>query len=335
MLKPVVVRHCKICRNTVLFLPNKLCIQTRLSINTLKENILKTAAYFDLFDYPLTAEQLFQFLPQNSVTVTDVQFAADALTAQKRLGKNGRYYFLPARDKKIIDQRIDNERRAASKLIFAKIVSGFIKQFPFTRAVFITGSLSKNVAPPSSDIDFMIVTAPDRLWICKSMLTLFRKVFLLGSYKFFCTNFYIAENNLALPTRSFYDAIELMTIKVCWNESAFNSLHSQNMWTKKILPNMPVFIDSSLLLSPKRSLLQQALETILNLFPLAHFDEYLMKYHINYWGKKYPHFNSDRFAESYRTTHAMSTVWGQDHRKKIEEGFQQRLAALQLEQKHG
>ena len=119
----------------------------------------------------------------------------------------------------------------------ARWVSLFLKQIPFVRAVFITGSLSKNVANSSSDVDFIIVTAPGRLRIPKMILTAVRRIFLFNSIKYFCFNLFVTEHGLLFSEKNIFNAVEIATTQVLWNETAYQGFQSVNSWTQHYLPN--------------------------------------------------------------------------------------------------
>ncbi len=310
-----------------------------MSINKIKNpiaaDILRTLAYFDVFNYPLSLEQVFQFLQRNSVSKEDVSAALDELVSGSVLQKDRELYFLATGNTGMISERLENEYRARTMLKWAGFVSFLIKQFPFTRAVFITGSLSKNVATPDSDIDLMIVTAPGRLWICKSMLTLFRKTFLLGSNKFFCTNFYISEKDYSIPSRSVFAAIELVTTKVVWNSEAHERFRANNDWVRSFLPNSsPVFKDPPPV-KDARSLFQRAVELIAGFFPLDALDTYLMDVHRRHWEKRYRYIDDVKRSVLFRTSREASSVWKNDHETRVMNEYSERLRQLGLDGTRG
>jgi len=189
--------------------------------NLLINDVIRTIAYFDVFNYPLTSQQVYNFLPRNSVSPKDIALLLEEMMEQKIIARCGEYFCLPASDRYIGEKRKNNEKRAKRFILYARMMTRFLKLFPFVRAVFITGSLSKNVASKESDIDFMIVTASQRLWICKTVLSLFRKAALFGSHKYFCTNYYVSENNFSHSECNIYSAIEIVTTKPAWNTKAF------------------------------------------------------------------------------------------------------------------
>ncbi len=299
-------------------------------IGTQGAAVLRTVAYFDVFHYPLTIEQIFQFLPLEGVSRDELIAAVARLVEEHCLIQHGQFYCLPLSKAESIQDRLANEICARKMMRQARIASFLIKQFPFIRAIFITGSLSKNVATSSSDIDFMIVTKRERLWISKTLLTLFRKIFLLGSSKYFCTNFYVSEDGLLLAERSYFSAIELVTTKPIWNEDLYRKFRLTNEWTKEYLPKFSSIESTTPLLSSRRSMVQQAIEMVMSIFPLQKIDKGLMKYHIRYWKNKYSHLDDQKISALFNSSPATSSAWSLDHKNRIERRYHEKLASLGL-----
>ncbi len=297
----------------------------------LHNDILKTIAYFDIFGYPLTAGQIFSFLPRKVVSVADVTLAADALVLKGKLSNEKQYFFLPTNDKRIVERRIVDEKRAKKMLSYAKIISAFIKRIPFIRGIFVTGSLSKDIATSSSDIDFMIVTAPERLWICRTWLSLFRQVFLFNKSKFFCTNFYVTENGYSLNRRNYYTAVEVVTTKVIWNENAFYQYQRSNNWTNEFLPNITVSADKKILISSSPSILQRCLELICNILPLRSLNHMLMEFNRTRRKKTFKHLDQKQLDSLFIITPDVASVWPNDHQKPVLKQFQEKISQLGLQ----
>jgi hypothetical protein len=296
------------------------------------EDVIKTIAYFDVFRYPLTREQIYRFLPRNAIDKGRLAESVQRLVEAGDLDEFNGYYFLPSEARDIVAQRIEDEKRAGHLMRYARRVSWLLKQFPFTRAVFITGSLSKDIAAANSDIDFMIVTSAGRLWICKILLTLFRKIFLLGSTKYFCTNFYVAEHDYALSERNMYAAIELLTAKVMWNIPAFTEFQQANSWANFFLPNCSPSIDPSVVLPQPRSWLQRLMENVLDLFPLASIDLSLMNRFKRHWEKQYRNLSDEQRTASFRTSPNAATVWKTDYSRIVLDRYKNKLAELGVEE---
>jgi hypothetical protein len=296
------------------------------------EDVIKTIAYFDVFRYPLTGEQIYRFLPRNGIGKEQLADIVRRLVAAGVLNEFNGYYFLPTEARDIVVQRKEDEKRAEHMMRYARRVSWVLKQFPFTRAVFITGSLSKDIAAADSDIDFMIVTSAGRLWICKILLTLFRKIFLLGSNKYFCTNFYVAEHDYTLSERNMYAAIELLTAKVMWNIPAFIEFQQANSWANFFLPNCSPSVDPTVVLPQSRSWLQRFMESVLDLFPLSSINLSLMNRFKRHWEKIYSDLSDEQRAASFHTSPNAATVWKTDYSRIVLDRYRNKLAELGVEE---
>jgi hypothetical protein len=300
--------------------------------STRTDDIIKTVAYFDVFKYPLTDEQIYRYLPRDEVTRQDASTMVKELVSAGVLQEYNNYYFLDSEDNIIVSKRTDDEHRAKRMMKAARLVSLLLKQFPFTRAVFVTGSLSKNVAAEDSDIDFMIVTAKDRLWICKTAMTLFRKIFLLGSHKYFCTNYFVAENDVAVPDHNIYAALEVLTTRVMWNVPAFWNFQQRNSWAREYLPHCTPSADPMAVLAGSRSGLQRAIEGVLALLPLTTINDYLMRRFKHHWEKAYPDLPEDQREASFHTSPTMATVWKTNYYSVILNHYRNKLSELGLEE---
>ena len=97
-----------------------------------------------------------------------------------------------------------------------------IFHFPFTRAIMISGSLSKNYADEASDVDYFIIVKPGRLWIARTLLIIYKRIFLMNSKKYFCVNYFIDEDHLEIEEKNLFTAVELTTLipihgfTLCW-----------------------------------------------------------------------------------------------------------------------
>ena len=169
--------------------------------------IIRTLLYFDIFNHPLTKEELVEL---NSIRQSQEEFDRDLedLLSLKIIGFDSGYYFLGAYQSNI-KERLDRLDRSGKYQKIAHFVSRRISGFPFVRAVMVTGSLSKKATSLKDDIDFFIITEPGRLWLCKTLLMLCKKIFLLNSKKYFCINYFIDSVHLEIPEKNIFTAIEL------------------------------------------------------------------------------------------------------------------------------
>jgi hypothetical protein len=298
----------------------------------LEREILRTIAYFDVFSYPLTKKQLHVFLPHLATNELLLEETLHLMIQKKLICSAREYFYSPARTDEIMTVRMENERRASKMLKQARWVSFFLKQVPFVRAIFITGSLSKNVAEQTSDIDFMIVAELNRLWICKMILTGFRRVFLFNSHKYFCINLMVTEKAIYFPHHNYFTAIEIATSKVVWNTAFFLKYQKENAWISEYLPNWQPLMEGVAPLSNTPSPVQRIFESFLSIIRLDAMNTNFMLTARNFWKKKYKNFDEDKFNSVIQCTPDIASVWHIDHETHILDGFHQRLTVYGLKE---
>ena len=113
----------------------------------------------------------------------EYQKAMDRLIENGTCFQHQEFYSIQSRVNELSLQRELKEKEAKKYLKKLPFFVGLVSMFPFVRGIAISGSLSKGVMYKDGDIDYFIVTAPERLWICRTMLVLFKKLFLLNSKK--------------------------------------------------------------------------------------------------------------------------------------------------------
>lgn len=301
----------------------------------LKKNILKTLLYYDIFSHPLRSEEIFSFLPRNSIAKHDVtSFLKENASAGSVpfAEKDGYYYIKPAVNN--VSKRIEKENYSQKMWKRAALVTHIIKRFPFVRAVMVTGSLSKNSSDTTSDLDFMLITAKNRLWLARTLLMLYKKIFFLNSYKFFCINYYITEDNLEITERNIFTATEIATIKATYNSGLMHEFIKQNDWVKDFFPNYvlcdPMLHTSGCTVNNRKSKIQRIIEFFFPAKLASLLDKKLMNMTRNHWKKKYPHINKDERNHMFKSTENVSKTHPGNMQKKILNMYNQKLQEFNL-----
>src|SRR5215831_1845750 len=164
-------------------------------MTTLQGSILKVIAYFDIFNYPLTVQEIKRFMNE-SCTEQRLQNVLNELLHEEMVFKIKDFYSLQ-NDPSLALKRISANTSAIKQLKIAQKIAAFLTWFPFINGIAISGSLSKNVAYKGSDIDFFIITQKNRLWLSKLFFTLLIKcASVAGFQKWFCLNYVIDESSL-------------------------------------------------------------------------------------------------------------------------------------------
>ncbi|MBM3205742.1 hypothetical protein FJZ41_02780 [Candidatus Shapirobacteria bacterium] len=212
-------------------------------MNQLQSAILKTLAYADVFDSPLTLKELHLFLIGQKAELKDLKKAISEL---KQVEKSGLYLFIKGQ-RQLVYQRQKRAKVSLMKLKIARKVAWVLKTIPTVKMVALTGALAMNNTQKKDDIDFLVVTSKNRLWLTRPWI-----VFLIellarrrhpGDKEFedkICLNMFLAEDCLKIPPQeqSLYTAHEICQLKPLWQkDNLYQKLLKANSWSQKFLPN--------------------------------------------------------------------------------------------------
>lgn len=250
---------------------------------SLKNEILSTVAYFDMFSYPLTKREIWLFL-QNLSGQENFDDSLDALVDTAALYRLGEYYSLH-NNYSIANRRISGNNKALELLKKAPAITGFLSCFPYVRGVAISGSLSKNYADENADMDLFIITARNRLWIARTLLHLFKKfTFLVKRQHLFCMNYFISESDLEIAEKNIYTATEIATLMPYRGAEAFEQFYASNRWMNGFLPNKYLRVTTAEKI--KDPWWKWVVEKIFNNAAGNVLDEFLMNLTDRRWRKK-------------------------------------------------
>ncbi len=287
-----------------------------------ERNARAALLYFDLFDFPLTEEELYSFLP---VKEHKEEFTLKLRKAGLR-SSDGLYHLREGHE--IASLRKTQQARAAKMLAAARFMGNLIRHFPFVRGVYLSGSLSKGVDSGDADIDFFIITAESRLWICRAILTMFKKIFFLNSKKFLCLNYFLSENHLEIPEKNVFTATELVTLQPLHNEELLRKLLAANEWIYNFYPNFKLKWETKRL---RRSFVQKVFELPLSDGYTEKLDNKLMKYYRKLWAKRYRQFVREKREFLFRSTPYSSKVHPKDYQSIVLDAYEERLKTENLE----
>ncbi|AOW21476.1 hypothetical protein [Urechidicola croceus] len=244
---------------------SNVLISTKKEIKKRSDILLKTFLYFSVFKFPLTIDEALKFCQYKT---DSIQQEINYLVSKKLLFKIDSFY-LPKNDKTWVDKRFKESISADKMLIKANKMSFFISQFPFVEAVLLSGSISKGVFKEDDDIDYFIITAPNRLWVSRTFLILFKKIFLLNSKKHFCVNYFVSSNALEIEEKNRFTATELTTLMPMTGNGIYNDFKNNNLWVYDFFPNFinnnkeSIKVNNSILKSFLEYLLKGKFGTIL------------------------------------------------------------------------
>ncbi len=228
----------------------------------LEQAILNTITYADIFQYPLTIDEIFRYLigiptTQQTVhyTLQVSNYLADLVTY------NDPFYFLSGREE-IIHTR--GKRTSAATRLWPKAIhyGRLISQIPFVRMVAVTGSLAMNNTDPGADIDYLIVTRTNRLWLARGMVLLLVRLAARRGIRI-CPNYFLSEQALVLEEQNIYSAHELAQMVPLFGRSVYATMRSENQWVQKFLPNVAGEPNLAIPLSDRHTWIQAIGESLL------------------------------------------------------------------------
>ena len=214
----------------------------------LEKSILATIVYYDTLNLPLTQMEIFKYLikvsPKQKLSKINL-FSIITLLESKELkrfieSKNG-FYFLKGREN-LVKQRIKKQKITEQKWKIAKRIIWIMQLIPFLRGVMVSGSMAIGNAKKESDIDVLIITSKNRIWIVRAITTLFLHILKRRRHNHLtkdriCLNHYITEESLNIIHRSLYNAQTYAHLIPVLELEAFNlkKFYKKNKWIKNCL----------------------------------------------------------------------------------------------------
>ncbi|MEK7067983.1 MAG: hypothetical protein AAB956_03225 [Patescibacteria group bacterium] len=174
------------------------------SIATLPQAILKTLAYFDIFNFPLTAWEIYKYLWVEDLADKSVSYLAvrQALNELANVNYQDGFYFLNGQSE-LVRLRQQRQIIARAKYRRARWVVALFSVLPFTKMIAVCNSLAYDNARAESDIDFFIIAQAGKVWTARFLTTLALKFLRLRPTAItkqnkICVNFIIGADALNL-----------------------------------------------------------------------------------------------------------------------------------------
>lgn len=212
--------------------------------NKLYRSILTTLTYFDMFDFPLTKEEITHFLHTPfPVPAKEIENALVSVS-QKRIDSQT-FYFLPQREK-VVRQRVERKKISDNKIRNAERIIKLLGFLPTILFIGISGSLAMKNGDMDSDIDLFIITTPQTVWITRLLVWIFLAVAFRRRKRgtkgkdTFCVNMLIARDALLFPKerQDIYTAHEIVQLRPFINKkNTYEVFLNENIWIQKFLAN--------------------------------------------------------------------------------------------------
>ncbi len=238
-------------------------------------------------------------------------------------------FYLIEENKDLVDRRLLGNKMAAKIQNKAAKRARFISRFPYVEGVGISGSLSKGYYDDDGDIDFFIITKAKRLWVARTLLILYKKIFLLNSKKYFCVNYFISESALEIAERNRFTATELVTLIPMFGNGSFHRFYEENDWVKDMLPNKTPQQSLANLLPLEKPIVTKISEKIFNTKLGDKLDRLFMRITYKKWKVKFEDLDPDNFNIAFKSTQNVSKHHPNDFQNKVINGLNKKYLEVQ------
>lgn len=302
-------------------------VQLNKTLSVEAQSILCALLYYDIFNYPLTLEEIRKNCAEPNMSMTRVQAELQHLVDSKAVFKIDDFYLIQD-SLELVTRRLEGNERANKMMKRARKMSRFIGRFPYVRAVCISGSISKGYVDVDSDIDYFIITHPGRLWIARTLLIAFKKVFLLNSYKYFCVNYFVDTDHLVIEEKNRFTATELVTLLPMYGAKEYQEFYAANGWASSFFPNFEEHPTANIK-EHKRGPIKATQEFLLNNKFGTWLDGRFMRLTMRTWSKKFGHFDAGDYDVAMKSRTYVSKHHPSNFQRKVIDAHAAKIAAFE------
>lgn len=243
-------------------------------VSTSERALLRSLAFFDLFNYPLSLWEWWQDVGE-AMSLSELSRLADDLLARGLVERREGWYFLPGRQQ-LVQERRQRYNFTNYKIKRAQKAAKIFKILPSVKLVAVANLIGHHNLRRESDIDLFIISSPGRLWLTRFFCAGIMKIFRQRPRKDnkqdkICLSFYAATNGLAmdflrLPQGDVYFERWLMGLHPIYDKDRYlDYLRYKNAWLKKLFPNSYLLRESFADDYFSRNLLDKVLFRVANL----------------------------------------------------------------------
>jgi predicted nucleotidyltransferase len=297
------------------------------NLTQLRSSIIRTLAYYDIFSYPLTATEIYYNLGSNHTNLDEIKNELKNLSSYNIIYSKEEFFQLTDDEKYILRRKKGNEL-AKRRLKTAKKVSDLISRFPFIRGILLSGSISKGFMEEDSDIDYFIITYPNRVWFSRLILMLFKKLFLFNSKKIFCINYFVDSEKLEIEEKNIFTATEIVTLLPTYGKKIYDEFYEKNYWVKEFYPNYPKR-ETGNVIDRKDGIVKNFLEKILSKNIGDKIDDFAMSVFEKFNRIKYKNYGNEEFKIAFKSSKKESKHHPKFFQRRVLEEFNRKLELLE------
>ncbi len=285
--------------------------------------IVLTLLYSDLFDYPLTEEELRRYLPVRCPEPEVWAAALEALLGHWVSRTDG--YFSLAGREPIVERRRERQSQGSRLWGWATRYATWMAWVPFVRMVGVCGSLAAGNATANADVDMFLVTAPRRLWTVQVWAMTLRRLASCVGVRV-CPNYFLTLDSLEVEPHTLYTAREVAQVVPLRGAETYTRFRAANPWVYGLLPNVEHDTDRAQAATESRPGATRGIEWVLAGRVGDWLDRALYQMLLPYYRRR-------RAPEGWRRAHLVrayrpdrQTVVGGGYGPAVERAFRQRVA---------
>jgi hypothetical protein len=214
-------------------------------MDSLEKSTLETIVYYDIFNYPLTVVELWQWLWKYKGKLSELVFCLENSENLKKYieTKNG-FYFLKGK-KGLLEIRKARRDYSIQKWTIALRAVKFLRTIPFVQGVMLCNSIAYFNAEENSDIDLFIIIKDKYLWLARFLITITLHILKTRRHGHkinnrICLSFYVTDDNLDLENLAYENDIHfyywLLHFVPVFNTGIYKEFLNRNKWLQKYIP---------------------------------------------------------------------------------------------------
>lgn len=272
------------------------------------EAALRVVLYFDIFRHPLTLEEI-------------AALAGGPPPADPRLEVHGRYVCRAGRKEDIAPRVL---RSRAAETLWPKVqrMGRLVARFPWVRAVFLTGSLSKGSASPGVDVDLLLLVETGRVWTTKTFVEVIRRCLPDVGRESMCANYLRDVGQPVLDDHTVFTAMELATAVPLHGACA--PFLAANGWARRWAPGLDFAIARAQAAPPlpRRRLPERWVP--------SGADAALLRLWTRFWDQKYRGLDVADRAQRFKRRPDVATNHFDDFQFRVIRSYEQRCAEAEV-----
>lgn len=246
-------------------------------LDELSGAIYAAVAYRDVFDFPLTVDEIHRSLPLVECSIDDVKSTlANGDLVPDSIVTDGEFYALRGRESCFATRR---QRKTKTLRLWPRAVKfgRLLATLPFVEMVAVSGSLAAENPGDNADIDFFVLVRAGHLWRTRVLMRVLRRLdFSIGT-RTFCPNSTRTTAALEIELQSLYTAQELVQLQPVYGYHVYQRMMLANGWAAGFLPNTRAAEGLAVECHPYSPYLRSLLELLLDTAPGNAFERWFCK----------------------------------------------------------